>query len=90
MLTLLIKFIGLLSFNILITSMVTPVEQLKKQIGLHHTDEPTVYMARFIRDLINCCYCFGFWFGYIVYGSFWTACIVSLSTYILNKLITNE
>ncbi len=63
----LITFFGWAIFALLITSMTKPIEDFKKKIGIHHTDEPKRYVGKFFRDLFNCEYCFAFWSGMIVF-----------------------
>ncbi len=85
--TTLISFLSLISIAILFTSMVKPIEELKKYLGIHYSDEPDTWYIKFLRDLLSCSTCVAFWIGIGYYFSLETAALLSLSTYIVQQII---
>lgn len=50
-------------------SVATPMELLRKKIGLSNSDVCVNPTKHFFQELLNCPMCMGFWIGLVAYGS---------------------
>lgn len=63
-----LDLIGWSAFAFSLT-IATPVELVRKALGLSNSDIPSTSIGHFFQELINCGFCLGFWIGLIAYHS---------------------
>lgn len=72
----LLQFIGLSAFAFSLT-VATPMEILRRRIGVSNSDRCTGYL-HLVQELMNCAQCMGFWIGLVHYETLWGGGLIFL------------
>lgn len=64
-----------------------PIQDIKTKFSIGPTDQYISPIQWFITKMINCSLCSGFWIGLIFYQSILLACLVSVGSEILTRII---
>lgn len=91
----LITILSIISFSIIFTQHITPLEYIKSKIGLsnnskmYSTNTYVQLVITTLRKLLNCSPCFSFWLSYFLLGmsfeSFKLALIIYIITYFVSQ-----
>lgn len=85
-----VNFLSLLCLTYLIAYGATPIELVKIYFNISNESYPTSNVIIFIRELVNCALCVGFWVGLLYYQSILLACLVSICAEILTNYLKNN
>lgn len=88
MITILITFLSLCCFVFLFAVGAEPIQDIKTKFSVGPLDEYMSPIQWFITKMLNCSLCSGFWIGLIFYQSILLACLVSVTSEILTRIIT--
>ena len=83
-----VYFIGVLCCVWLFVTGAESIDFIKEVFKVHATTKTNNTILKVVSKLVNCCLCSGFWIGLAYYQSFEMACIVSVSSEVLSRLLT--
>lgn len=86
----LLTFLGINILTWLIVIGAEPIQYTKHLINIANDNEYRNDFQWFFKKLFNCFLCTGFWVGVFYYQSLPIACITSLSSEIIGRLINKK